>query len=202
MGITQSTPAQVTQQCADQVPKIGGSFEAFNSGLSGEIKLEDYPNHANCQHVVYADSSCKVIEIRHRSIAVEPEENCDNDSFRLGWTSPEGVEYGQPICYCYGNGCESNTMYNEYIHSGVNVENFDNYFGDYSDNIDGTEVTTVIGNEFTFYFKSNYHTSGGHVILDWKCVELATTTQAGTTLPSPTTTTIYTESASATVEIK
>ena len=32
-------PSEVTNQCSDQVPRLGGDFESVNSGSSGTINL-------------------------------------------------------------------------------------------------------------------------------------------------------------------
>ena len=39
-------------QCSDEIPFLGGRFETTENGSSGQIKLNRYPNSANCQHFV------------------------------------------------------------------------------------------------------------------------------------------------------
>ena len=64
-------PQGWNRHCSNQIPKLGGNFEATNNGSSGTVTLNDYPDGAWCKHVVRADRSCKKIHIQYRSVAVQ-----------------------------------------------------------------------------------------------------------------------------------
>ena len=58
-----------TEQCSSQMPRMSnlrgnGRFETSNSGSSGWIKLENYPEDAYCKHVVQADQYCREIKVK------------------------------------------------------------------------------------------------------------------------------------------
>ena len=72
--------SQVTNQCSDQVPSLGGDFDAINNGLSGTIILNNYFDNTNCKHVVQADSSCEEIRINYQSVAIEAPLHSNPDS--------------------------------------------------------------------------------------------------------------------------
>ena len=97
----------VNEQCLNQVPNSGGTFQATNQGSRGGIKLEDYPNLINCKHVVQAEPSCEEIRINYRSVAVESSRGCYFDSFRFGWIGTNGFDVTPPKCHCFGDGCNS-----------------------------------------------------------------------------------------------
>ena len=151
-------------------------FEAINNGLSGAIILSYYHDRSFCRHVVQAESSCEEIQIKYRSIAVEPDRLCQLDSFRFGWTDTNGFNVTEPICNCYGDGCQSS----------IDAYWYDLFFSA-EDRLD-SDGLTIKSNNFSFYFQSNLQINGGHVIFDWECVRQKTTT----TTPSTTTTTTTT----------
>ena len=101
--------SEVTDQCSDQVPQLGGTFETPNEGLHGAIILNDYRDHTNCMHVVQAASNCEEIKIQYRSVAVELD--CGFDSFRFGWAGANGVNVTPGRCSCFGDGCSSSFDY-------------------------------------------------------------------------------------------
>ena len=59
------------RQCSDQITAKGGIFETTNDGLRGQVKLENYPKHIKCNHVIQAAESCSAIRVTYQSIAVE-----------------------------------------------------------------------------------------------------------------------------------
>ena len=182
--------SQYSEDCSNLVPSKSGIFETTNLGTRGEITLDKYPLKIRCKHVVQADSSCSEIKISYRSIAVMSDytyDTCDYDGFRFGWTDDETDDFtATPLrCNCFGDGCDHDTF---------------DYFFDYADNNDwvnhrdqnlGPEEFTINSNSFTLYFESDHEWNGGHVILDWVCVEPPTTTTT-TTSTEPTTSTTST----------
>ena len=187
--------SQVTNQCLNQVPSLGGKFEATNTGISGAIVLTDYSDYTDCKHVVQADSSCQEIIVNYRSVAVEYGNRCVYDSFRFGWTGSNGFDVTPGRCSCFGDGCDFNLDYDDY---------YDDYYNDeyeytifQSDEAIGPDSFSVNSNTFTFYFKADSSIDGGHVIIDWECVEQATTTTDFTTTPTTTTSTTTTQGTTA-----
>ena len=164
--------SEVTNQCSDQVPSLGGGFESINSGLSGEISLTDYPNHTNCKQVVQADSSCEQIRIQYRNVAVEDSHICELDSFRFGWTDNNGFQVTPARCSCFGDGCDGQFL-ESYSYFYYTTERYDL---EYDQSLLGPNTFVLNSNSFTFYFTADYNTEKGHVIFDWECVEAASTT--------------------------
>ena len=199
--------SEVTEECSNQVPRKGGSFEAINNGSFGEINLDRYSNNTDCKHVVQADESCEEIRIKYRSVAVESQDNCKWDSFRFGWVGTNGFEVTPPRCHCFGDGCDSSILlyYDEYINEEAtsdftsdltielesvfeassntdnSVEVFEYVFYDAYDHIIGPDEFSVNSNSFTFFFRSDGIKERGHVMFDWECVRYSTTTEAPTT---------------------
>ena len=161
------------RQCSDQITAKGGIFETTNDGLHGQVKLENYPNHIKCNHVIQAAESCSAIRVSYQSIAVQDRYKCKFDQFRFGWPGPNGFNVTPPRCDCFGDGCSSLTYYGNpwqdysYDYSWTGVT------GDLAD----TDGFSVNSNTFTFYFRSNSFFSAGHVIFDWECLDQEVTTQ-------------------------
>ena len=200
--------AQFLNQCSDQVPTLGGSFVTVNNGLSGELRLETYPEFVKCKHVVQANVNCRQIEVSYRSVAVEPASRCGSDRFFIDWPgvdprSPEYERMKSPICGCFGDGCDmglydgTNGYYDpDYVYQyEIGHPESPFHFGEFDD------VFTMNSNTFTFFFESNYAWNWdghGHVIIDWECVDLATTTSTTTTTTTPTTTSTISTTAEST----
>ena len=186
--------SDVNEWCVHQVPHLGGSFQATSSTgteRSGEIQLDNYPDDANCKHVVQAYPECTEIQINFRSVAVEGYHNCLFDSLRLGWVGNNGFQVTQPQCYCVGDGCDS-LLVNGYTY---NYNDYSNNYEFYEDELTkfGPDSLLVDANSFTFFFQSDMNISEGHVILEWECVsEAATTTTDYETTTATTTTTTTT----------
>ena len=163
--------SEVNEQCLNQVPNLGGTFQASNQGSRGEIRLENYADYTNCKHVVQAEPSCEEIQINYRSVAVESSGGCYYDSFRFGWTGTNGFDVTPPRCDCFGDGCSSVITHGsyEFAFHEANAANI------------GPDSVTVNANTFTFFFYSDYSRAQGHILLDWECVRYATTTATPTT---------------------
>ena len=175
-------------QCSDQIPSLRNvfnpqpSFETTNDGTHGEIRLEHYPIDAHCRHVVQAVNNCKKIVVKYRSFSVERDTYaanlCGRDAFGFEWADANGSNVTPPMCDCYGDGCKSNLDFDEGDYS---EEYFANYWGTSGKDVpDGFSIDT---NTFTFYFSSDGNggtypgaNPGGHVILDWQCVDTTTST--------------------------
>ena len=173
-----------------------------NDGFSGEIKLKNYPDGGGCHHVVQADSSCEAIRIKYRDVAYRPftnnfsdgPEHCGAQHFRFSWEN-NGFRVTPRRCDCFGDGCSFTGKNNDYV------------FGEYIYNGEVIDRSRLLGpddfiinsNKFTFYsvswetigvFPRPYF--GGHVILNWECVEHQETTTTTTTTEITTTTTYAT----------
>ena len=179
------------RQCSDQIRAKGGTFETPDDGLRGQVKLENYPNHIKCNHVIQAADSCSAIRVTYQSIAVEDDHKCQSDFFRFGWSGPNGFNVTPPRCDCFGDGCDSLTEYGYGTWQDYSVD----YTGleDYGytwthGNLADTDGFSVNLNTFTFYFRSDNYFPGGHVIFDWECVDQEVTTQAPGTQGGVTTT--------------
>ena len=99
-------PQGWNRHCSNQIPKLGGNFEATNNGSSGTVNLTDYPDGAWCKHIVRADRSCKKIHIQYRSVAVQASRYCPWVGFRFGWVDEnaedldhmaEHMAHGAPV---------------------------------------------------------------------------------------------------------
>ena len=177
--------------CSERIPQFGGSFVVFNERTRGEILLDNYPNDMKCRHVVDAKSNCKEIEVRYRSVAVEPDVACEFDFFRLRWPGWNGLEMVDglagtpPMCDCAGDGCASSLDFDHY------TSYMEDYPEDY-ENLDFqengfTENLRIDANTFTFFFGSDDSIHDGHVHLEWECVDFHTTTTTTTTTTTPNT---------------
>ena len=165
-SVERFVPSEVTNLCSDQVPSLGGDFEAINNGLSGAISLNNYSDFTDCKHVIQADGSCEAIQIKYRSIAVEfGGETCRYDSFRFGWTGSDGFDVTPGRCNCFGDGCDTEL--------DIGVVHWWN--DDSTTPIVGPNCFSIDSNNFTFYFKTDHSIHDGHVIFDWECVERGTT---------------------------
>ena len=164
--------SEVTNQCSEQIPSLGGTFNTPNKGSSGAIILNDYRDLTYCKHVVQADNNCEQIKIEYRSVEVEIGITCQFDSFRFdlaGTITPGG-------CGFFGeswNYLEDNFDYAAYA-DYVNLTEF----------LIGPDTMEVNSNTFTFYFQSDGSVANGHVIIDWECVRYQTTTTTTTTTTS------------------
>ena len=182
----------VNELCVNQIPQLGGSFKATNDGSHGEIRLDNYPDNANCKHVVQAEVTCEEIEIKYRSVAVENwlvDMGCDLDSFRFGWIGTSGFEFTPPTCNCFGDGCDSKFYYEEtydfYPYTYTNT----GFFTDEHAAAFDSDSLLINSNNFTFFFQTNSRYKEGHVFFDWECVRYATTTETTTsTTTTPATT--------------
>ena len=143
----------VTEECSEQVSKLGGSFEATNiEGFLGTINLDQYPNDASCKHLVRADSRCKEIIIKYRSVAVEStaySKTCHHDSFQFVWFDEvnDSKVVTPARCRCFGEGCVVNSDWFDDSVSSY-VEHYEDY---YEEQLGPTEYS-VISNSFTFIF--------------------------------------------------
>ena len=162
----------VEEECTSQIPRLGGTFQPTNDGLSGRIELLDYPNTAKCRHVIKADDSCEAVKINYRDVAVETNlVGCDLDYF---WFEANGLTPRRQ-CQYFGDGCYENEFSATY-NSQIYDDETDYYFDDsYENYLGGSDEFVVNSNSFTFFFKSNDIWSRGHVIFDWECVEPTTT---------------------------
>ena len=190
-----SEVSKYSEECSIQVPRYkelsrhGGIFETTNLGTSGEISLEKYPYEISCKHDVHANNSCSMIKISYRSISVMMDysvDYCFFDGFRFGWTDNETGEFNvtPTRCNCFGDGCDLPKFALDFDYANNN-----NYYDNYQDQHLGPEEITINSNSFTFYFETTIYADGGHVILDWECVEPPTTTTTTTTTEPTTTTT-------------
>ena len=159
--------SDVTEECSNQVPRSGWTFETTNNESSGEIRLNNYSNGIDCKHVVQA--SCQenfLIKIEYHSIAVETSDYCLYDSFRFEWPGTNGSEVTPPRCHCYGDGCNKAPQF------GFDEE------AKFASNI-GPSSFLVNSNTFTFFFYSDESLHRGHVNFDWKCVETCSNNHSG-----------------------
>ena len=90
---------EVTEQCLEQIPRLGGIFETTNNGLSGEIKLDNYPNNASCYQYIQPDSRCERIIMSYPSFAIESNDDfCGTDYFTFRFLILIGImEFSQVI---------------------------------------------------------------------------------------------------------
>ena len=160
--------SEVTSQCSDQVPSLGGYFDAINNGLSGTMILNNYSDNTNCKHVVQADSSCEEIQINYQSVAIEPHPLCEFDSFRFGWTRADGFDVTPGRCSCFGEGCFTDLEYYDYGPQ--------NNIGDTDEAMLGPDSFSIKSNSFTFYLKTDNMMDVGHIIFNWECVSQRTPT--------------------------
>ena len=166
--------SEVTEDCSDQAPRFGGSFQATNDGSRGEVRFEEYGNNQKCKHVVQAEPGCQEIQIKYRSVAVQGSSTCSNDNFRFGWEGTSGLELTPATCNCFGDGCDMK-IHEEYTRYGYDYYYSYNWYDDLMHKI-GPDTFTINANAFTFFFASNEDYSDGHVIFDWECIGSDTTT--------------------------
>merc|ERR1712021_235496 len=71
-----------SSNCAERIestPPVKGINPPFESsvaanGLSGKVKLSDYPKDFECMHEIVADDSCQAIVVEYESIAIRMEQ--------------------------------------------------------------------------------------------------------------------------------
>ena len=191
-GVERFVASEYRDQCSDTIPGSRGMADAWkhveanflttNDGSRGTIRLENYPNNAHCKHVVQANSSCKKIVVTYRYVAVEGPPSyqgrqCPADSFRFEWADADGFKVTPPLCDCYGAGCDYPAFLDYPISPdyGAPYAADEEFMSSYWHNWKNDSPTfpdsfSIDANRFTFYFTSDYGSSGGRVILDWECV--------------------------------
>ena len=158
----QFVASEVTDECSDQFPSFGWSFQTTNDGFRGEVNLDNFEDNVNCRHDIHAGNRCREIKIKYRSVAVESI-SCHYVGFRFGWNDGTNDYITPARCDCHGDGCDDPDL--------------DYYFYGGAETLGPTELT-VQSNAFTFFFHSpNVVLPGsGHVHLDWECTSTPTTT--------------------------
>ena len=185
---------QSLDDCSAQAEATGATFKAKGEGTTaGSIKLSNYQNNQHCKHVVQAAETCTAIRVNFKNVAVEAcaygdsVGTCSCDQFRFGF-DPDGDGSHEELlspgnCFCNdpkncdtrigGDGLDSGNSFAE------DMDNFPSYYSyDWQQLSDGFSVN---GNKFTFYFGSDDTIYGGHVEVDWECVEGEVTTLGWTT---------------------
>jgi len=183
-----------SSNCAERIestPPVKGINPTFESsvaanGLSGKVKLSDYPKDFECMHEIVADDSCQAIVVEYESVAVESGYGCQFDQFRFAWSNGGEELQTDANCHCNNEASCDVVVGPDHYHTGHGDP--DDY-GSLSDREDSDPETygawllpsdgfSVNANKFKFYFLSDHSWYGGHVHFKWECVNDEVTTES------------------------
>ena len=174
-------PQNFKQQCSSiqRLNRKDRVFEASGQGeMQGTLRLENYPNKIRCHEEIRASSNCVAIKATVRSAAIESGGWCF-DGFWLSWESigSPSKQYVTPKnCHCYSEGCNTELYSHEFGYMNF-IEHWDPSLFNSSTETAIRENFSINTNVFKFLFKSDMIMYGGHVVIDWECVEDEVSTQ-------------------------
>ena len=170
------TPSDYPDYCADQSEGLTVVQTWLDySYNSGRIELSNRWGRVNCIHVIQPDS-CAEIKIKYRSVAV-----LCSQHFGFAWENEEnGFSSTPPRCHCFSDGCFNTKYTSTFQQASTGSSRL------------GPDEFTINSNKVIFFYESPVFLDDGHIIFDWECVRVASTTTAVTTTTSTSTTTTTT----------